>query len=256
MVVQKERNLYVQGLEAKVTSKTETEEVLAWHTHKGTIEKIMQSERRATKTPEAVPPWFHAQWARKSIMQKLLVVCQLAPQLSGVSSLLKDVGFLIQNLNFIQARFLKHPQQRFFRLEKSGSANFFGWRPRKNVSCITTFLPPSKSLLRVQIKCHFECRLRSYSNSVCTLLITLQPPWLSLITFNDLQLVLNHWASKDLIIFIINTVLTLLELQTPQTIPHLQVFLNKFVPMFQSVRGDGGRAKCASALKIYYLLLL
>ena len=41
MVVQKERNLYVQGLEAKVTSKTEIEEVLAWHTHKGTIEKIM-----------------------------------------------------------------------------------------------------------------------------------------------------------------------------------------------------------------------
>ena len=32
---------YVKGLEAKVTSKTEIEEVLAWHTHKGTIEKIM-----------------------------------------------------------------------------------------------------------------------------------------------------------------------------------------------------------------------
>ena len=55
--------------------------------------------------------------------------------------------------------------RRFLRLEKSGSDFFSGYPTRKKIRvCRTTFLPPSKSLQRVQIKrliirthfCHFS----------------------------------------------------------------------------------------------------
>ena len=105
---------------------------------------------------DAVDYYIHPQNTKKSFC---LLICSLRNDFEG-------------------ARKVDLQSRIFFRLEKSGSAKldfflvgekryckigfFFLLETRKKIQlCRTTFLPPSKSLLRVQIKSLFECGQKS-----------------------------------------------------------------------------------------------